>query len=173
MGWIASSTPYLTPPPPGEPDAWTQQAAGRGTQRIVSASHVEATPEVAEALAVPVGEPVLHRVRLISVDGAPVELVSSYYPADRLGPDAAPLGQPPRIKGGAVRLLADLGWTAAVNVEDVSAETAAEYAAPGIDPLTPVLVTRRTVLSAEHVPFEYTVMVAWDRRRQRYTLRAE
>jgi len=147
--------------------------AGRGTQRIVSAGHAEATPEVAEALDIPVGAPVLHRVRLISVDGAPVELVSSHFPTERLGVDAAPLGGPRQIKGGAVRLLADLGWTAAANVEDVSAETAAEHAVPGIDAHTPVLVTRRTVLNAERVPFEYTVMVAWDRRRQRYTLRAE
>lgn len=166
--WKTSSAAYLTPPAPGQPDAWTTETQGRGSQRVFEAGRTEATPEVAEALRLETGADVIHRARLMLVDGEPVEVVLSYYPGRLKGADA--LAEPRPVKGGAVRLLADLGWTAASVVEDVSVEAAVDDLGEQVPQGTPLLVTRRTVYTRADVPFEYTVMAAWDGRRQRYVL---
>lgn len=166
--WTTSSAAYLTPPPPGEPDTWTSETQGRGSQRIAAAGRSGSTPEVATALRIAEGSPVIHRSRIILMDDEPVEIVTSYYPAGLSGAES--LAEPKPIKGGAVRLLADLGWVAATTVEDVSAETADDGAQPGAPEGVPLLVIRRTVYTRADVPFEHTVMTSWDKRRQRYVM---
>lgn len=166
--WKTSSAAYLKPPPLGQPDAWTSETSGRGSQRIAAAGRSGSTPEIATALRLQDGEPVIHRARIVLMDGEPVEIVTSYYPARLAG--AGPLAEPKPIKGGAVRLLADLGWTASAAIEDVSAETADPIIHPGAPEGRALLVVRRTVYTAADVPFEYTVMVSWDGRRQRYVM---
>lgn len=163
-----SSAVYLTPPAPGQPDAWTTETKGRGSQRVFEAGRTTAPPEVAEALRLEPGSEVIHRGRLMLVDGEPVEVVVSYYPGDLNG--AAALANPNPIKGGAVRLLADHGWTAATVVEDVSVETAVADLGDEVPEGTPLLITRRTLYTAADVPYEHTVMAAWDGRRQRYVM---
>lgn len=166
--WKTSSAPYLAPPAPGQPDAWTAQTQGRGSQRILEAGYVEASAEVAEALRLEPGAGVIRRTRLILIDREPVEIVTSHYPSDLNGVHA--LAQPRPVRGGTVWLLADLGWVAARAVEDVSAETATADLGGHVPQSVPLLVTRRTLYTAADVPFEYTVMTAWDGRRQRYIM---
>ena len=158
--------PYLSPPPPGAPDAWTEQSQGHGSQRILSAGEQPATAEVAEALGLESGATVVHRSRLILLDDRPIEIVNSHWPAEIAAGTA--LAEPKPIKGGAVRLLADLGWTAARSIEDLSAEAADELWAPTIEPGTALLVIRRTLLTQAARPFEHTIMASWDGHRQRY-----
>jgi GntR family transcriptional regulator len=166
--WKTSSAAYLTPPAPGQPDAWTTGTRGRGGQRIAAAGRSGSTAEIAAALRIEDGDPVIHRSRIILMDDEPVEIVTSYYPASLAGAEA--LAEPSPIKGGAVRLLADLGWTASTVVEDVSAETTEYLVHPGAPKDQALLVIRRTAYASSGVPFEYTVMVSWDGRRQRYAL---
>ncbi len=170
--WKTSSAAYLTPPAPGQPDAWTTETQGRGTQRIAAAGRVGSTPEIAQALEIPDGSAVIHRSRVMLRDGEPVEIVTSYFPASLdLPPDVLEsLAVPKPVKGGAVRLLAEHGFASARAVEDVSAIVADDDSVPGVPKGAPVLVTRRTVYAANGVPFEHTVMAAWDGRRQRYVL---
>jgi GntR family transcriptional regulator len=166
--WKTSSAAYLTPPAPGQPDAWTTETKGHGSQRIVAAARIGSTPEVAAALRIEDGEPVIHRSRVVLMDGEPVEIVTSYYPVRLVSVEA--LAEPRPVKGGTVRLLADLGWTASTVIEDVSAETNEHLAHPGAPEDQALLVIRRAMYAEGGVPFEYTVMVSWDGRRQRYAL---
>lgn len=166
--WKTSSAAYLTPPAPGQPDAWTTETKGSGSQRVFDAGRTTAPPDVAEALRLQPDVAVVYRSRLMLVDDEPVEVVVSYYPEDLNG--AGDLAEPRPVKGGAVRLLADHGWTAATVVEDVSVETAVADLGDEVPQGTPLLVTRRTLYTAADVPYEHTVMAAWDGRRQRYVM---
>jgi GntR family transcriptional regulator len=170
MTWTSTSVPYLTPSAPGEPDAWTTQSKGRGSQRILSAGEQHATAEVAAALGLAEGATVVHRSRLILLDGVPIEIVNSHWPAEWAAGTALAELEP--IKGGAVRLLADLGWKSGKSIDDLSAELADEMWAPTVEPGTPLLVIRRTLLTHDNAPFEHTVMASWDGHRQRYVLEA-
>ncbi|MEW2317017.1 UTRA domain-containing protein [Streptomyces bauhiniae] len=120
--WTSASMPYLTPPQPGQGDVWAAEAAaggGKGSQRIVEAGEVGAPEEVAGMLGVGVGEVVVVRRRVIELGGMPCELTDSYYPAAiARGTRLAKLG---KIPGGAVALLAELGYRGVRVREDVAA----------------------------------------------------
>lgn len=167
--WKTSSVAYLIPPDPGQPDAWTTETKGRGTQRLEVGS-VGAPPLVAEALGVPIDAHVVARTRVLSVAGKPVEVAVSYYPPNVA--EGTALAREAPIKGGAVRLLADLGYLTHRAVEDVSADGAAPEIAGalGVTPGFPVLLTQRTSYTSDDLPFECMVSAASDGRRQRYVL---
>jgi GntR family transcriptional regulator len=84
--WVSTSQQYLAP---WQGDAWGQEAAatgGVGEQRLLNVAEEASAPEVASALGLQPGEPVIVRRRLMLLDGKPVELTDSYYPlaiADR------------------------------------------------------------------------------------------
>ncbi|GAA3049476.1 hypothetical protein GCM10020000_32540 [Streptomyces olivoverticillatus] len=109
--WVSSSMPYLTPKSAGAADAWSAETAAlgrRGTQRIVHAGEVPAPPVVAGLLGVPEGETVVVRRRLMLLDGLPNELTDTYYPAGIAC--GTPLLATAKIPGGAITLLAELGY---------------------------------------------------------------
>jgi len=168
MTSTSTSEPYLTPPAPGEPDAWTRQSKGRGGQRLLAAGEQPASPDVAEALRLEPGATVVYRSRLILLDDEPIEIVTSHWPLAIASGTA--LAEPKPVKGGTIRLLADLGWTATRSVDELSAEAADETWAPTVEPGTVLLVIRRTLLTQSDAPFEYTVMASWTGQRQRYVL---
>lgn len=169
VSWISTSRAYLTPAPPGRPDAWTQSTGGRGSQRILGVGIVPASVAARAALRLPDGAAgVVRRARLILFDGEPIETVVSYWPAVWAARTALARAQP--VRGGAVRLLADLGWHAAVAVEEVGADVADDRTVSQAPGGAALLVLRRTLLTDAGVPFEYCVMHAWDGRYQRYTV---
>ncbi|NUP47248.1 MAG: UTRA domain-containing protein [Catenulispora sp.] len=171
--WTSSSTPYLRPQQPGEPDAWTQESAGRGTQRLTEAGQVTPPAAIRDALGLKDGEAAIIRRRVISLDGSPVELADSYYP-ERVAAGTALAGKA-KIKGGAPTLLASLGYTATRVVEDIEARgaTASESDALGIRTGEPVLTLLRTSFSANGVPFEAALMVMRGPHRMRYEMRVD
>ncbi|MFF9360816.1 GntR family transcriptional regulator [Streptomyces griseoluteus] len=120
--WTSTSMPYLAPQEAGQGDVWAAEAAakgGRGSQRIVHAGEVGASEEVAGLLGVEVGQAVVVRRRVIELDGAACELTDSYYPvAIARGTRLAGRG---KIPGGAVALLAELGYRGVRVREDVAA----------------------------------------------------
>jgi DNA-binding GntR family transcriptional regulator len=113
-----SSTPYVTP---HRGDAWAADAARRGmagTQRLLVVETIEAPGAVREALSLRPGDRVVVRRRLIFLDGQPVELADSSYPAAIAG--ATALAETTKIRGGAVTLLGRLGHAPAEFVEEIT-----------------------------------------------------
>ncbi|MDA0565259.1 UTRA domain-containing protein [Streptomonospora sp. S1-112] len=172
--WTATSVPYLTPRREGDADPWSREAAqeGRtGTQRIREVVMETPPDEVARALELPEGAPAVVRRRTMSLDDRPVELTDSWYPADIAAGTA--LAEAGKIKGGAVTLLADLGYAVHEAREEIEVRgaTQGEAAELRLAAGAPVIVLRRTCLTAEGRPFEVSVMaMVPEGRRLRYRL---
>ncbi|WP_312888701.1 GntR family transcriptional regulator [Nonomuraea rhodomycinica] len=118
---MSVSAPYVRPQA-GEPDAWAQEAAQHGqagTQLLREVAEIEPPAHIAAALGIQPGETVIVRRRTMLLDGQPVELTDSYYPADIAR--GTRLAEPRKVPGGAVRLLTELGHTPGHADEDVSA----------------------------------------------------
>jgi GntR family transcriptional regulator len=170
----SSSADYLIARRTRTGDAWAREAGsvGRtGSQRISEVATVAATAEVAQALQMLEGDPVVVRRREILLDGLPVELADSYYPAAIA--DGTALARPDKIPGGAVTLLAEQGHDVAVAVEEVGARpaTAAEEASLTVQDGWVIVLTR---LSLDRVgrPVEYAVNVCpASQRKYRYEVR--
>ncbi|APE22250.1 MULTISPECIES: GntR family transcriptional regulator [Streptomyces] len=159
--WISETAPYLAPRKPGQSDAWTDEAARRGSrggQRLLQAGETEAPAAVRAALGLSAAERVIVRRRLILLDGHPVELADSYYPVSVAG--GTPLAEPRKVPGGAVTLLADLGYTGAEVVEDVSAALATpdEREHLGLAEGDAVLRLLRLTRTADGTPMEASLM---------------
>lgn len=159
--WISVSTPYVTPRSTGEREAWADEAArqGRaGTQRLIEVVAVVPSPLVAEALNVVAGEFVVVRRRVMLLDGEPVELTDSYYPMSIAG--GTRLAETSKIPGGAVTLLAELGYRPCRISEDVSARppTAEEREALALGPQEWVLQLIRVATADDGQPVEASVI---------------
>lgn len=174
--WTCTSLPYLSPRAAGQPDAWSEEAAraGRsGTQRIIEVTETRPPQEVADELNLAADATAVVRRRLISLDGDPIEIAESWYPASIAS--GTPLAEPRKIKGGAVTLLAEMGYTAHESREDISVRpaTASEAEELELPPETQVIVLARTALTAAEVPFEVSLMtMIAEGRHLRYVLRA-
>lgn len=155
---VDDTASYLTP---GNGDAWgraVRAAGGRGTQKLRAAARVTPPDWVATALNVPASGPastVVARRRTMYIDDEPVELTDSYYPLE-VAADTA-LENPGRIPGGAVTLLAGLGYAAhhadeAVDLDSHPTPTEAELL--DVEPSTRVVRIRRVVKTAADTPFE-------------------
>ncbi|CAL9451715.1 hypothetical protein SUDANB37_02469 [Streptomyces sp. enrichment culture] len=163
------------PTRPGQGDAWAEEAAAqgrKGTQRILSAGEVTAPEEPAALLGLAPGEPVVVRRRVIELDGSPVELTDTYYPAHIAR--GTPLAGTARIRGGAVTLLAGLGHTGARVVETVTARlpTDEERGLLRLTAHEPVLRLARQTLDAQDRPVQADLMtMPAHRQRLRYEMR--
>jgi DNA-binding GntR family transcriptional regulator len=115
--------------------------------------------DVAAALRLPPGASAVVRRRMMLLDGQPVELTDSWYPEEIAAGTA--LADPRKIKGGAVTLLAGLGYVVHEAREDIAfrGATVGEAGELGLRAGTPVIVLSRTCLTAGGVPFEVSVMV--------------
>jgi GntR family transcriptional regulator len=167
MAWDGLSAPYLSPRAPGEADAWTDQTAraGRvGTQQIREVTETVPPQDVANALQLPAGATAVVRRRTILLDGVPIETVDSWYPI-RIAAGTA-LAEPRKIKGGAVTLLAGMGYKANGALDDISVRgaTVAEATLLAIPADAPVIVVFRVVVSQAGIPFEATDMIMVSRR---------
>jgi GntR family transcriptional regulator len=159
--WVSVSVPYLRPRSPGEPDAWSEETAqqGRtGKQRLREVAEVVPPLSVAQALNSPSGETVVVRRRVVLLDEQPVELTDSYYPASVAR--GTRLAQPRKIPGGAITLLAELGYRPHQVHEDVSARppNAEEQQLLALRHDEWVLVLSRLVMTDSRLPIEASVM---------------
>lgn len=160
--WMGDAQPYLAPRPAGAHDAWSTEAAARGRrggQRLLSVEEVEPPEAVRLFFGIDPTEKVVVRRRLVLLDDHPVELADSYYPAHvARGTRLAERG---KIPGGAVTLLAALGFTPEDDpLEDVAAvtATAAQCEALGLPTNTAVLVLTRFTTSTTGEPIEVAIM---------------
>lgn len=159
--WTGSSTPYIQS---GQGDAWGKEAAqqGRsGSQRILSATEEPAPHAVAEALNLQPGAPVVTRQRLILLDDHPIEVARSHWPAAMAG--GTPLASTGKIRGGAVTLLAQLGYRPGAVAEDVQTRPPTREEAEALqltDNSEWVLTLTRTLKTPDGQPYEVSVMVS-------------
>ncbi|MFI6704267.1 GntR family transcriptional regulator [Streptomyces sp. NPDC050509] len=175
--WVSTSMPYLTPQAQGQPDAWGAELAARGRrggQRIVGAGEVAASEEVAELLEVDPGEAVVVRRRVMFLEDVPCELTDTYYPASIAR--GTRLAGTAKIPGGAVTLLAELGYVGVRVREDVSARMpdAQEREALRTEPGEPVLRLVRVTFDGGDRPVQADVMtMPAHRQRLRYEMGIE
>lgn len=159
--WTGSSTPYIES---GQGDAWGKEAAQRGrsgTQRILSANEEPAPHAVADALDLKPGTPVMTRQRLILLDDQPIEVARSHWPTEvAKGTALAGTG---KIQGGAVTLLAELGYRPGTVTEDVQTRPPTREEAEALqlaDNSEWVLTLTRTITTPDGRPYEVSVMVS-------------
>jgi GntR family transcriptional regulator len=173
--WISASMPYLVPRPKGRPDAWSAEldAHGRrGGQRIVHAGEVPAPGAVAELLGLAEGETVVVRRRVMYLGDEPSELTDTYYPVGIAR--GTPLAGAAKIRGGAVTLLAELGFVGVRVREDVVARMpgTAERELLGTASDEPVLQLTRLTLDRDDRPIQVDRMaMAANRQQLRYEMR--
>lgn len=159
--WTCSSVSYLSPREAGQADAWTDETsrAGHvGTQELRLVESTVPPVAVAELLHLPLGEAAILRSRVIYLDEKATELADSWYPL-RVAVDT-PLAKKRKIKGGAVTLLARLGYRAQEVREDISVRSAEPDEARdlSITEGDPLIVLFRTTLNSEGTPFEVSTM---------------
>ncbi|MFB7914571.1 GntR family transcriptional regulator [Streptomyces sp. NPDC056061] len=173
--WVSTSVPYLAEPSGARGDVWAAEAAGegrRGSQRIAEAGEVAAPEAVAELLGVPVGQHVVTRRRIMYLDDEPCELTDTYYPLGIAGGTA--LAGTAKIRGGAIRLLAELGHVGVRVREDITARPATRHEQEKLWLTSgePVLQLTRLTLDASDRPIQVDVMAMPPRRQKlRYEMR--
>lgn len=160
--WVVSSLPYLTPRAEGQADAWSQEAsaAGRSGSQMIRSAGLERPPEeVALALALPADARAVVRRRTMLLEGRPVELTDSWYTPGVAAGTA--LAEPGKIRGGAVTLLAALGYRVHEAREDISvrAVSAEEAELLEVPAGSAVIVLFRACLTEAGMPFEVSVAV--------------
>jgi GntR family transcriptional regulator len=172
--WVSVSTPYVMPRAKGQQEAWSAEATrhgGVGTQRLLEVAELVPAAEVTEALRLESGTPVVLRRRMMLLDDRPVELTNSYYPASIAR--GTGLAESRKIRGGAVSLLAELGYRASRVSEDVYTRqpTEDERASLALNDHEWVLGLTRVLTTADGLPVELSVMtMTAARRRLRYEL---
>lgn len=171
---ISASTHYLTAAEGGG-DVWSAEAAAagrRGTQKVVRAGEVAAPDRVADLLGLQRGGQVVERRRIMYLDGEPCELTDTFYPVEIAR--GTGLAGTAKIRGGAVRLLAELGHVGVRAQEDVAARmpSESERAELALKADEPVLELTRLTLDAHDRPIQADVMVMPPRgQRLRYEIR--
>ncbi|MFI7329324.1 UTRA domain-containing protein [Streptomyces rubiginosohelvolus] len=158
--WSGSSTPYLGA---DQGDVWGKEAAAKGklgTQRLLGVGRQIPNGDIARHLQVQAGGEVVERQRLILLDEEPVEIATSYWPVILAGD--TPLARPAKIRGGAVSLLASLGYTPGSIDEEIATRppTGSEAEALGLTAGEWVLILTRIIRAATGEPYEVSVMVS-------------
>ncbi len=130
---------------------------GAKKARILAAELVDAPPEIAAALGLEPGAPVVRRERVTLADGEPRQMSVSWLPGE--GVDRAPkLLETERIPKGTFAYLAEtLGLAVTAGREQISATSADDMQAErlNIEPGAPVLLTRTWYMAESGVVIEY------------------
>jgi GntR family transcriptional regulator len=148
---------YITPQ---HSDAWAADAASQGkvgSQTLLGVERGHMTPDIRGPLQLDDSEEVVVRRRLILADDQPVELADSYYPASLV--DGTPIAENKKIKGGAIRVLTDLGRAIDGADEQVTARRpdSAEAEQLDIPADEPLIVLARVSHDATGKPVEYAL----------------
>lgn len=164
---------YVKPRNDGQADAWTEESAQRGGQRLTDVAEVDLPGEVAAALRLPPGEKAVVRRRTILFDDDVIELADSYYPTTVARGTA--LAEKRKIKGGAPTLLAELGYRARYVSEDLELREANEFErqALALPQGANVLAVLRATSVEDGSPFEVQLMVMKAPRRLHYEIEVD
>jgi GntR family transcriptional regulator len=119
-----------------------------GRMTVVAVDRLAASPEVAAMLELEEGAPVVRRVRHALIDGRPVQLQRSYFPAAVV--DGTPLAEPAFLEAGTFATLRAIGRRPATITEEVTAglPTGEEFAVVGTGPVLRVVRVTRDAAGA-------------------------
>jgi DNA-binding GntR family transcriptional regulator len=157
--WISSSQPYLSPRDSASADPWQEEAARAGhvgAHRLVRVEREVPPARVGALLGIEPESAALLRSRIVTLDGTPVEVSDSWYPEAIADGTALAAAKP--IRGGALRLLAELGYTATRHVEEI-AVIDVPLALHDVLQDSPVIELTRTSYAENDMPFEVAVML--------------
>lgn len=139
--------------------AYIAPAPDRFRYQLLTVETVVPPADIAGGLRLEPGATAVVRTRILSHDDQPVELSASYYPSD-IAADSA-LATSAKIRGGAPRALADLGFPQRSFVDRISARppTVEEAEALELPDGTPVIRQLRVIYSDADRPVEASVLV--------------
>ncbi|GAA2992290.1 GntR family transcriptional regulator [Actinokineospora diospyrosa] len=139
--------------------AYIAPESGRFRYRLLSVESVVPPRDVIESLRLVPSAAAVVRTRLLLHDGQPVELSSSYYPAEIA--TGTSLAATTEIRGGAPRALADLGYPQQHFVDRISARppTTEEIETLDLPDGTPVIRQLRVIFSHDDLPVEASVLI--------------
>lgn len=145
--FVIDAAAYLTP----TPDHFRYQLLGVDT--------VTPPADITAALQLQPGATAIVRARILLHDDQPVELSTSYYPADIAAHTA--LAKKTKIRGGAPQALSDLGFPQRRFVDRISARppTVEEAEALDLPDGTPVIRQLRIIYSDHDHPVEASVLI--------------
>jgi len=144
--FLVEASPYFTPSPGGY------------SYDLLEVAEVRPPREVAEALNLPAQGTAVVRRRLTRHKGEPVELDVSYYPAEIAG--ATELAGSSKIRGGAPRVLADLGYPQRDFTDRISVRMPTTEEIELLDlPNVPVIRQFRVIYSDGERPVEASVLI--------------
>jgi GntR family transcriptional regulator len=145
--FIIDASAYITPEP------------GRFRYQLLNVDTVVPPADIADGLRLEPGATAIIRTRILSHDEQPVELSSSYYPAEIAANTS--LAKSTKIRGGAPQALADLGFPQRHFVDRISARppTVQEAEALDLPAGTPVIRQLRVVYSDNERPVEASILI--------------
>lgn len=139
-------SPYFEPSPGGY------------SYELLEVSEVRPTGDVARELCLGDDGLAVFRKRLLRLDGDPVELDWSYYPLDIVAGSALTRRQ--KIRGGAPRVLAELGYPQREMVDTVSVRMPTTEEVEMLDlPVVPVMRQFRVIYSDDRRAVEVSELI--------------
>ncbi|PSK99097.1 GntR family transcriptional regulator [Murinocardiopsis flavida] len=153
---------YMPPAEGSDPYRWVTEAetrSQRGKIRSLRVEEVVPPRGVADAFGIPVGGTALLRHQVLVLDDRPAELASVYFPLELAHGTA--LLEPKKIRGGAPKILADIGHTPVKWVDRLSVRlpTSEELLALELPDDVPVMRTFRTVYSDFDRPVQVEILI--------------
>ena len=127
--------------------------------RLLTVDTVVPPADIAGGLGLGPGATAVIRSRTLFHDEQPVELSSSYYPAEIAANSS--LAKPAKIRGGAPQVLAELGFPQRTFVDRISARppTVEEAETLDLPDGTPVIRQLRVIYSDNERPVEASVLI--------------
>lgn len=143
---VVGAKPYIVPD-------------GAYTYELLSVCEVIPPAPVSALLGLEPGEQAVERKRIMHYNGEPVELMTAYYPS-RIA-TGTPLARKTKMKGGAPKVLADLGLEQRHMTDTTSARqpTVEEVELLELPQGVPVLRQLRLITAENDVPVEAAVLI--------------
>jgi GntR family transcriptional regulator len=137
----------------------TQRAQWPGEEEVREVATITAPDDIAVRLLLEDEASVVVRRRVMLMDGEPVQLADSYYPASLV--QGSPIAQPGKLQGGTLAALERLGVTLDRFAEELAVRmpTPEERQALRLVNGVPVIVLTRTAIDSSGTPAEVSVAV--------------
>ncbi|MFI9811514.1 GntR family transcriptional regulator [Saccharothrix variisporea] len=145
--FVIDASAYITPEP------------GRFRYQLLKVDNVVPPADIVTGLQLAPGATAITRTRILLHDDQPVELSTSYYPAE-IAADSS-LAKAAKIRGGAPQALAGLGFPQRTFVDRISARppTVEEAETLDLPEGTPVIRQLRVIYSDNERPVEASVLI--------------
>lgn len=145
--FVIDAAAYITPEP------------GQFRYQLLTVNNITPPTDIIDGLQLAAGATAIARARILFHDEQPVELSTSYYPADIA--TGTSLAKATKIRGGAPQVLADLGLPQRTFIDRISARppTVEEVETLDLPDGTPVIRQLRIVYSDNQRPVEASVLI--------------